>query len=92
MADQTPKPKPRRPSLPAPDGPTVNYGRRVYGRRVYGKAQKRANATVTVMVTLRSDSAGAVLKLARKHRLSRAGAAHHLIRLGAGLKPLPPLD
>jgi hypothetical protein len=85
--DQTPKPKTRRPSLPAPDGPTVNYGRRVYGR-----AQKRAEATLTVMVTLRSDSAGAVLKLARKHRLSRAGAAHHLIRLGAGLKPLPPLN
>jgi hypothetical protein len=44
------------------------------------------------MVTLRSDSATAVLNLAKKHRLSRAGAAHHLIRLGAGLKPLPPLD
>jgi hypothetical protein len=87
MADQTPKLKPRRPSLPAPDGPTVNYG-----RRVYGKAQKRAEATVTVMVTLRSDSATAVLRLAKKHRLSRAGATHHLIRLGAGLKPLPPLD
>jgi hypothetical protein len=44
------------------------------------------------MVTLRPDAATAVLKLAKKHRLSRAGAAHHLIRLGAGLKPLPPLD
>ena len=87
MADQTPESKPRRPSLPAPDGPTVNYGRRVYGR-----AQRRAEATVTVMVTLRPDAATAVLKLAKKHRLSRAGAAHHLIRLGAGLKPLPPLD
>jgi hypothetical protein len=87
MADQTPKPRPRRRSLPPLDGPTV-----LYGRRVYGRAQKRAEKTLTVMVTLRSDSAGAVLKLARKHRLSRAGAAHHLIRLGAGLKPLPPLD
>ncbi len=85
MADQTPKPG--RPSLPAPNGPTV-----LYGRRVYGKNQKRAKATVTVMITLRSDSAAAVLKLAKKHRLSRSGAAHHLIRLGAGLKPLPPLD
>jgi hypothetical protein len=47
---------------------------------------------MTVMVTLRSDAATAVLKLAKKHRLSRAGAAHHLIRLGAGLKPLSPLD
>jgi hypothetical protein len=87
MDDQAPESKPRRRSLPAPDGLTVNYG-----RRVYGKAQKRAEATVTVMVTLRSDSAAAVLRLAKKHHLSRAGAAHHLIRLGAGLKPLPPLD
>jgi len=88
MVDQAPKSKPRRRSLPPPpDGPTV-----LYGRRVYGRAQTRAETTLTVMVTLRSDSAAAVLKLAKKHRLSRAGAAHHLIRLGAGLKPLPPLD
>lgn len=87
MDDQAPESKPRRRSLPAPDGPTV-----LYGRRVYGRAQKRAEKTLTVMVTLRSDAATAVLRLAKKHRLSRAGAAHHLIRLGAGLKPLPPLD
>jgi hypothetical protein len=87
MADQAPESKPRGRSLPAPDGPTVSYG-----RRVYGKAQTRAEATLTVVVTLRSDSAAAVLKLAKNHRLSRAGATHHLIRLGAGLKPLPPLD
>ncbi len=87
MADQAPESKPRRRSLPPPDGPTVNYG-----RRVYGKGQKRAKGTVVVMVTLRQDSAAAVLKLVARHKLSRAGAAHHLIRLGAGLKPLPPLD
>ena len=87
MADQTPKSKPRRPSLPAPDGPTVNYG-----RRVYGKGQKRAEGTVVVMVSLRQDSAAAVLKLVARHNISRSGAAHHLIRLGAGLKPLRPLD
>jgi len=85
--DQTPESKPRRPSLPVPDGHTVNYG-----RRVYGKAQKRAEATVNVQVSMRADTATAVLKIMKKHRLSRAGAAHHLIRLGAGLKPLPPLD
>ena len=87
MADQTPKPKPRRPSLPAPDGPTV-----AYGRRIYGKGQKRAEGTVVVMVTLRQDSAAAVLKLVQRHKLSRASAAHHLIRLGAGLKPRRPLN
>jgi hypothetical protein len=43
-------------------------------------------------VTLREDAAAAVLDLVTRHRLSRSGAAHHLIRLGAGLKPLPPLD
>ena len=87
MADQAPKSKPRRPSLPAPDGPTVNYG-----RRIYGKGQKRAEGTVVVVVTLRQDAAAAVLKLVKRHKLSRSGAAHHLIRLGAGLSPLPPLD
>ena len=87
MADQAPKSKPRRPSLPTPDGPTVNYG-----RRIYGKGQKRAEGTVVVVVTLRQDTAAAVLKLVKRHRLSRSGAAHHLIRLGAGLSPLPPLD
>ena len=87
MADQTPNAKPRRPSLPAPDRPTVNYG-----RRIYGKGQKPAEGTVVVVVTLRQDTAAAVLKLVKRHRLSRSGAAHHLIRLGAGLSPLPPLD
>jgi hypothetical protein len=87
MADQTPKPRPRRPSLPVPNGPTVNYG-----RPVYGKGQKRAKGTVVVMVSLRQDSAAAVLKLVDRHNISRGGAAHHLIRLGAGLKPLHPLD
>jgi hypothetical protein len=87
MADQTPESKRRRPSLPAPDGHTV-----LYGRRVYGKAQKRAEATVNVQVSMRADTATAVLKVMKKHRLSRSGAAHHLIRIGAGLKPLPPLD
>jgi hypothetical protein len=87
MADQTPESKSRRRSLPAPDGPTVNYGRRVYGR-----GQKRAEGTLVVMVTLRQDSAAAVLKLVQRHNISRGGAAHHLIRIGAGLKPLRPLD
>jgi hypothetical protein len=87
QADQTPKPKPRRPSLPAPDGPTVSYGRPVYGRR-----QKPAEDTVVVMVTLRQDSAAAVLNLVQRHNISRASAAHHLVRLGAGLEPLRPLD
>jgi hypothetical protein len=47
---------------------------------------------VVVMVSLRADSAAAVLDLVERHQLSRSGAAHHLIRLGAGLDPLSPLN
>ena len=87
MADQTPNPKPRRPSLPAPASPYTTYG-----RPVYGKQQQPAEDSIVVSVSLRSDSAAAVLDLVTRHRLSRSGAAHHLIRLGAGLPPLPPLE
>lgn len=83
MAEKAPKSKPRRPSLPAPVG---------YIRRVYGQQQEQAQGTVVVTVTLRPDTAVAVLDLVERHGLSRSGAAHHLIRLGAGLPPLPPLD
>jgi hypothetical protein len=31
-------------------------------------------------------------ELMERHNLSASGAAHHLMRLGAGLDPLPPLD
>ena len=87
MADQAPKSKPRRPSLPTPDGPPTTYG-----RPVYGKQQQPAEDSIVVSGSLRSDAAAAVLDLVTRHRLSRSGAAHHLIRLGAGLPPLPPLD
>jgi hypothetical protein len=30
-------------------------------------------------------------ELMERHNLSASGAAHHLMRLGAGLAPLPPL-
>lgn len=87
QADQTPKRKHRRPSLPAPASSPTTYGRPVYGRR-----QEPAKGSIVVVVTLRKDAAAAVLDLVIRHGLSRSGAAHHLIRLGAGLKPLPPLD
>jgi hypothetical protein len=86
-ADQTPGRQPRRPSLPAPASHPTTYGRPVYGQR-----QKPAKGSIVVVVTLREDAAAAVLDLVTRHRLSRSGAAHHLIRLGAGLSPLPPLD
>jgi len=45
-----------------------------------------------VVVTLRPDAAEVVQALVQSHGLSRSGAAHHLIRLGAGLPPLPPFN
>jgi hypothetical protein len=87
QSDQPPKSKPRRPSLPALASPAATYGRPVYGQQ-----QERVLRTVVVTVTLRLDAAAAVLDLVERHKLSRSGAAHHLIRLGAGLPPLPPLD
>ena len=53
---------------------------------------KRSEPGMTVMVALAGDAAAAVRQLMADHNLSRSGAAHHLIRLGAGLAPLPPLD
>lgn len=83
MADQTPKPKQKRPSLPRPRGAQ---------RPIYGKPQKKTKDSITVMVSLHPDSAAAVMDLVARHNISRGGAAHHLIRFGAGLPPLPPLD
>lgn len=81
---QSPKPEPRKPRATLPAGS---------GRRTYGRPQQLGgDAAVVVMVSLRPDSAAAVLDLVQRHGLSRSGAAHHLIRLGAGLDPLPPLN
>jgi len=41
---------------------------------------------------VRSDVWGVLQQLRQQHGLSISGAAHHLMRLGAGLDPLPPLD
>jgi hypothetical protein len=41
-----------------------------------------------VMTVLRDDSLAAVQVVMAQHRLSRSGAIHHLVRLGAGLRPL----
>jgi hypothetical protein len=41
---------------------------------------------------VRSDVWAVLQQLRKQHALSISGAAHHLMRLGAGLDPLPPLD
>lgn len=58
----------------------------------YGRRRRRVEPGLVVMVRLAPDAAGVVLHLVNQHGISRSGAAHHLLRLGAGLAPLPPLD
>jgi hypothetical protein len=82
QSPESPKRK-RRPSLPGPASPP---------KVVYGAPQAPAFRSVVVVVTLRPDAAAAVMALVQSHGLSRSGAAHHLIRLGAGLPPLSPLN
>jgi hypothetical protein len=41
---------------------------------------------------VRGDVWAVLQQLRQQHALSISGAAHHLMRLGAGLDPLPPLD
>lgn len=41
---------------------------------------------------VRDDVWAVIQQLRADHDLSISGAAHHLMRLGAGLPPLPPLD
>jgi hypothetical protein len=40
------------------------------------------------MTVLHPDALQAVTAVMTKHQLSRSGAIHHLVRLGAGLPPL----
>jgi len=45
-----------------------------------------------ITVMLRPDAAAAVREVMKQHSLSKSGAVHHLVRLGAGLPPLPPIS
>ena len=53
---------------------------KAYGRR-------RADS-VHVNTVLRADAMQAVIAVMQTHNLTRSGAIHHLVRLGAGLPPL----
>jgi hypothetical protein len=59
---------------------------RSYGRR------KAAAGRNYLQVCVHDDVWAVVQRLREQHNLSISGAAHHLMRLGAGLPPLPPLD
>jgi hypothetical protein len=83
--DQTPKPKSRK------DRRLLAHEiiRDLQGqRRPYGRA--RQDTSLHVMTVIREDAAQAVRAVMAEHNISASGAAHHLIRLGAGLPPLLP--
>jgi ribosomal protein L40E len=61
-------------------------------RRAYARPQPRAqHGRHYLCVCVHSDIYRQVQQLAAEHQLSLSGAAHHLLRLGAGLDPLLPL-
>lgn len=55
----------------------------------YGRPVKKRPST-HLMVCLHQDALEAVMAAMAAHGLTRSGAVHHLVRLGAGLKPLIP--
>ena len=62
-------------------------------RRAYAKPQPRVqHGRHTLCVCVHSDIYRQVQQLAAEQQLSLSGAAHHLLRLGAGLEPLLPLS
>lgn len=61
-------------------------------RRAYARPQPRQRyGRHYLCVCVHSDVYRQVRELSDEHQLSLSGAAHHLLRLGAGLEPLLPL-
>ncbi len=75
MADPTKQRKSRRASSPK-------------RQRTYGRPQPRGTGRHYIVVCMRTDVYEEVQRLVAAHDLSLSGAAHHLMRLGAGLPPL----
>ena len=62
-------------------------------RRAYARPQPRSqHGRHYLCVCVHSDVYRQVRQLSAEHQLSLSGAAHHLLRLGAGLEPLLPLS
>ncbi len=60
--------------------------------RGYGERLTISQERHYLQVMVYSDCHRKLRDLMDRHNLSASGAAHHLMRLGAGLSPLPPLD
>ena len=63
--------------------------KRLYGHRMH---QRTPVDRHYLQACVRSDVWAVVQGLVKEHGLSISGAAHHLMRLGAGLPPLYPFD
>ena len=59
--------------------------------RSYGERPSISQDRHYVQVMVYGDCHQQLRELMERHNLSSRGAAHHLMRLGAGLDPLPPL-
>jgi hypothetical protein len=62
-----------------------------YGHRQHEQGSGRPSGHY-LQAKVRGDVWAVLQQLRQQHALSISGAAHHLMRLGAGLEPLPPLD
>ena len=60
--------------------------------RAYGERPTISQERYYLQVMVYDDCYRKLRALMEHHNLSASGAAHHLMRLGAGLSPLPPLD
>ena len=60
--------------------------------RSYGRQPRSGDGSRYLQACVRPDVWEAIQQLRTRHKLTVSGAAHHLMRLGAGLPPLPPFD
>ena len=71
---------------------TTPATRRNRRSRTYGERPQISQERHYVQVMVYGDCHQQLRELMERHNLSASGAAHHLMRLGAGLDPLPPLN
>lgn len=58
----------------------------------YGRPKRSGNGGFYLQACVRPDVWAVIEQLRTEHGLTISGAAHHLMRLGAGLDPLPPMN
>ena len=79
----SPKPNPN---------PTEHRISKTRRHRSYGERPTISQERHYLQVMVYADCHRKLRELMERHNLSASGAAHHLMRLGAGLPPLPPLQ